>query len=299
MAQTVVETDAGLSPKDFHIFGSGISFSVSPTIHNAGFRHLNLPYKYDIRESASIDDAANLIASERFGGASVTMPHKLHVHKFCTEQTLTARLIGAINTLVVKQSGNQRIIHGDNTDWSGLYNIITNYAEGMEADRSPKVGLVIGAGGAARAALYSMYRSGLEQIYVVNRTQGNAEKIKADFAETFNIRVLASVQDLPCLPDVIIGTIPADVTTEEQFSSIFKTEGLCIDMAYKPRQTPLLTAAQRNKGWNTVTGLEVLLAQAYDQFRLWTDRDPPVEEMKEAVALHETQKERKAASSVL
>ncbi|KAJ5729463.1 uncharacterized protein N7483_003971 [Penicillium malachiteum] len=299
MTQTVVETDAAQSPKDFHIFGCGISFSVSPTIHNAGFRHLNVPYNYDIQESASIDDVAGLIANERFGGASVTMPHKLHVHKFCKEQTDTARLIGAINTLVVRSSGNQRVIIGDNTDWSGLYSIITNYAEGMKGDRSPKVGLVIGAGGASRAALYSMYRSGLQQTYVVNRTQANAEQIKANFAETFNIIVLASLQDLPCLPDIIIGTVPADVTTEEQFSSIFKTEGLCIDMAYKPRQTPLLTAAQRNKGWSTVTGLEVLLAQAYDQFRLWTDLEAPVEEMKEAVALHEIEKERKAVSNIL
>ena len=78
----------------FHIFGNGISFSISPTIHNAGFKYHSLPYTYDIRESDTIDDVADLISDKQFRGASVTMPHKLHVHEYCAEQTETAKLIG-------------------------------------------------------------------------------------------------------------------------------------------------------------------------------------------------------------
>ncbi|KAJ6155321.1 hypothetical protein N7470_005887 [Penicillium chermesinum] len=253
----LMSMDNTLSPKSFYIFGSGISFSISPTIHNAGFQHYNLPYTYEIRESPSIHDVAHLIGDSKFGGGSVTMPHKLQVDKYCTNQTVTARTIGAINTLVVRGEGNERIITGDNTDWSGLYNIITSYT--TKGSRQPKAGLVIGAGGASRAALYAMHRVGIPKIFLVNRTSKTADKVRADFESVFDIEVLpglASLKELPQLPDVIIGTIPADVTSEEQFSSIFGSQGLCIDMAYQPRQTPLLTAAQRQQGWNTVTGVE-------------------------------------------
>jgi shikimate-5-dehydrogenase len=266
--------------KKFHIFGKGISFSVSPTIHNAGFNHYGLPFHYTIRESDSIDGVAPLIADDRFGGASVTMPHKLQVHKFCNEQTETAKLIGAINTLVVKNNGSQRTITGDNTDWSGLYSIIAAHTT---KTKQPNIGLVIGAGGASRAALYAMHRAGVKTIYLVNRTLGTAEKVKEDFRQAFEINIVASLADLPEKPDVIIGTVPADTTSEDQFTPLFESRGLCIDMSYKPRQTPLLTAAQRHHGWDTVTGVEVLLAQAFDQFLLWTGLEPPRDIMEEAI----------------
>jgi shikimate-5-dehydrogenase len=263
--------------KNFHIFGKGISFSVSPTIHNAGFKHYGLPFNYTIRESDSIDEVATLIADSQFGGASVTMPHKLQVHKFCNSQTETAKLIGAINTLIVQNNGSRTII-GDNTDWSGLHSIIA-----ARTKSQPNTGLVIGAGGASRAALYAMHKAGIKTIYLVNRTLATAEKVKADFRQAFEIKVLADLSDIPEKPDVIIGTVPADTTTEGQFSGLFGSRGLCIDMSYKPRQTPLLTAAQKHAGWDTVTGVEVLLAQAFDQFLLWTGLEPPRDVMTEAI----------------
>ncbi|KAJ5974545.1 hypothetical protein N7481_011755 [Penicillium waksmanii] len=285
------------SPKSFHIFGSGISFSISPTIHNSGFQHYGLPFTYDIRESPSIEDVADLISDEKLGGASVTMPHKLHVHKYCTDQTDIAKLIGAINTLVIKNTSDGRKVIGDNTDWSGLHTIITDYSK--VATQRSTVGLVIGAGGASRAALYALHRAGIQHIYLVNRTQSVAEKVKEDFKPAFEITILPNLQELPRMPHVIIGTVPATATTEDQFSGIFGSSGLCIEMAYKPRQTPLLTVAQRHTGWQTVTGLEVLLAQGYDQFGLWTGLEPPREKMVEAVAEHEREKARKEMAGLL
>ncbi|KAJ5356354.1 hypothetical protein N7517_010963 [Penicillium concentricum] len=269
--------------KNFHIFGKGISFSVSPTIHNAGFQHYGLPFTYTIHESDSIDEVATLIASDCFGGASVTMPHKLQVHKFCNNQTETARLIGAINTLLVKGNGSDRIITGDNTDWSGLRSIMAAYS--TKTQIQPSTGLVIGAGGASRAALYALHQAGVKRIYLVNRTLATAEKVRNDFKNAFDIKVIPSLQDLPEKPDVVIGTVPAETTTADQFSSLFGDRGLCVDMSYKPRQTPLLTAAQQNQGWDMVTGVEVLLAQAFDQFLLWTGLEPPRDIMAEAVVV--------------
>lgn len=94
------------------------------------------------------------------------------------------------------------------------------------------------------------------------------------------------------MPDAIIGTVPGHVTTEDQFAS-----GLCIEMPYKPRQTPLLNMAQRHEGWETVTGVEVLVSQTYDQFQVWTGREPLKAKMVEALAEHERDKARKVYRS--
>ncbi|KAL4866121.1 hypothetical protein BDV12DRAFT_210665 [Aspergillus spectabilis] len=285
-----------LDAKKFYIFGRNISFSISPTIHNAGFAHDNLPHTYTIHELSAVDSILPLMKDPLFGGASVTMPHKLHVSKFCTEISETARAIGAINTLVVYERESdtgrrKRVISGDNTDWSGLYAIIKKYIEEKRERQGEttkvKTGLVIGAGGASRAALYALYRAGIQQIYLVNRTLSTAEKVRDDYRTLFDIAVLRSLPSLPSLPEIIIGTVPAETTTETQFESLFQGQGLCIDMSYKPPQTPLLAVAQRCKGWTTVTGVEVLLAQAFDQYGLWTGLEPPKREMIEAVEARE------------
>lgn len=137
---------AGTPLKKCHIFGHGISFSVSPTIHNAGFSLHGLPYTYDIHKSPSIDGVAHLIHDGDFGGASVTMPHNLQVYKYCHQQSETARSIGAISTLIVSGHGNGRTITGDHTDRSGLYSIIINYKK--RSGQTLESGLVIGADGA-------------------------------------------------------------------------------------------------------------------------------------------------------
>jgi shikimate-5-dehydrogenase len=286
MSPATLSSDSSHSPsKTFHIFGNGISFSVSPIIHNAGFRHDGLPYTYDIRESPNMDGVASLIGADSFGGASITMPHKLQAEKYCHEQTDTARAIGAINTLVVKQAHGKKIIIGDNTDWSGLASLIERYA--AQTQRTLKTGLVIGAGGASRAALYAMHRAGLKTLYVQNRTLSKAENLRDALAPIFDVKVLPSLSDLSVKPDVIIGTVPADTTVESQFDNIFGERGICIEMSYKPRITPLLVSAKKHEGWDTVTGIEVLLAQAFDQYRLWTGREAPRDVMIRAVETHE------------
>lgn len=278
--------DTALS-KHFHIIGQGISFSKSPAIHTAGFRHYGLPHTYDIMEPADINNVASLVEDELFGGASVTMPHKLNVHIFCEQQTDHARHIGAINTLIVKSDElGQKHIVGDNTDWSGLYSIISAKTKSW-ADR-PRCGLVIGAGGASRAALYALYQSSVSEIFMVNRTRANAEKVARDFASIFHVKIVPSLRDLDLQPDIIIGTIPADVTSKNDFAMLFEDSnrnGLCIDMAYKPQRMPLLVAAEGCPGWDRITGLEVLLYQAFDQFELWTGLKAPQDDMAEAIGI--------------
>ncbi|KAJ9144592.1 Aromatic compound dioxygenase [Pleurostoma richardsiae] len=283
--------------KAFHIFGSGIAFSISPIIHNAGFQHQGLPYQYDIRESPTIDDVAHLIRADSFGGASVTMPHKLQVQRYCDQLTETARAIGAVNTLIVNAEDEKRFIIGDNTDWSGLHSIVREYIE--RSHHPVNTGLVIGAGGASRAALYALHRAGVRTIYLANRTLSAAETVRESFEHNFNVGIIPNLEQWPDKPDIIIGTVPADKTTEQQFANLFGSKGLCIDMSYKPRQTPLLTVAQRQLGWEAVTGVQVLIAQAFEQYRLWTGLQPPKDAMLHAVMAHEARLEQASVEGKL
>jgi shikimate 5-dehydrogenase len=132
----------------------------------------------------------------------------------------------------------------------------------------------------------------LTDILIVNRRQVNAEKIANDFSSKFRVRVIPTLRDLGARPDIIIGTIPANKTREEDFKILFEgasESGLCVDMAYKPRKMPLLALAEGQPGWETVPGVEVLLHQAFDQFELWTGLKAPLEEMTGMIAASASQ----------
>lgn len=215
------------------------------------------------------------------------MPHKLEISKFCDTITDDAQRIGAVNTLIPTHDpvSKRRKIVGENTDWSGLVQCLNVKGAGIVVNA--KTGLVIGAGGASRAALYALHKSGIQNIYLMNRTRATADKIAADYAPIFKITVLSTLSEVgrteESRPDIIIGTIPADKTSVEDFPlSLFGREkGVCVDMAYKPRQTPLLKAAGKVKGWNTVTGVEVLLEQAFVQSEMWLELPAPRKYMNE------------------
>ncbi|KAL4893500.1 hypothetical protein BDV59DRAFT_207620 [Aspergillus ambiguus] len=275
-------------PKNYYIFGQGISQSLSPPIHNAGFKHYGLPHHYDIHECPDLDTVRSIIEDSTFGGSSITMPHKLRASKFCTSISDSASTIGAINTLAVSEGptgdgASQRSIHGDNTDWSGLYSLVAEYMAQSKPDTS--VGLVIGAGGAARAAVYALIQARVEKIYIANRTLANAAKVAQDFQGLHPVIPVVFPSGLAEDPDFIVGTVPGEAFTAESYAELFrKKQGLCIEMAYKPRITKLLEVAMEHEKWTTADGLEVLLRQAFEQFRIWTGREPPETVMRQAVA---------------
>lgn len=269
--------------KQFHIFGRGISFSMSPAIHNTGFEHHDLDNSYKITEVGAVEDCLPFISQENFGGASVTMPYKLEVSRYCDILTTEAKLLGAVNTLAVHYGENkERTLEGDNTDWSGILNCIQTRHAG------PRTGWVIGAGGAARAAIYALHRAGIEQIFISNRTRSKAEVIAETFAGHFNVKVIDDWTQMNAHPaDVIVGTVPAETYSDSQFDGLEwnAAGGLCIDMSYKPRVTPLLSVAAKAPKWAIANGIEILLEQGYVQYQKWTGLEPPKQLMRAAVGV--------------
>merc|ERR1712061_425912 len=109
---------------------------------------------------------------EIFGGCSVTIPHKQAIIPYLDQLTEAAQAIGAVNTVIVKQSseeGSKRILIGDNTDWKGIFNPLDRQLGGASTGDSAGVALILGGGGTARAAAYAATALGLENIYY-NRT---------------------------------------------------------------------------------------------------------------------------------
>lgn len=288
----------GLFPaKQFYLFGTPISHSMSPTLHNTGFELLGLPHQYNLFETKDVGEEIKLaLADPDFGGASVTIPYKLDIIPLLDKLTPAAEAIGAVNTVIPKLVWNDgvpgRILVGDNTDWLGIKASITQRLSASEIQTA----LVIGAGGTARAAIYALQNLGAGTIYLHNRTTKRAEELAAVFPDA-RVKVIEELKWADGqAPNIIVSTVPASATTTSASdddtgalslpASLFSYRhgsAVVVDMAYKPEETPLLSLAKGVSGasgnWSRVPGVEVLLEQGYVQFELWTGRKCPKEQV--------------------
>lgn len=269
-----------LPEKKFYIFGHNIAHSLSPTLHNAGFEELGLPHHYRIHQSESVDKSVeDLISRHDFGGASVTFPHKLQVGKLLDFLSPVAEKVGAVNTIVVRKSEDgSRVLIGDNTDWLGIRRCI-DLASVSRLETS--AALVLGAGGAARAACYAVKSLGIQQLLIVNRTLSKAEGMAALFPEikTTLFESLEAACGYTGPPiRVIIACVPADDLDEDKIpTKLFSgaETGALVEMAYRPQVTGMMKVAEKYPGWSVFRGLDVLEEQAYAQFELWTEMPAP------------------------
>ena len=291
--QTALSLIGQLPPQKYYLFGTPISHSMSPTIHNTGFETLGLPHEYELLETKEVDEQIKAtITAPEFGGASVTIPFKLDVIPLLDTLSPEAKTIGAVNTIIpVTKPDGSRTLHGDNTDWQGIREAILSRLPTRVTQ--PDAGLIIGAGGTSRAAIHALQRLGTKKIYLFNRTRSSAQALVDAFpdAKIELVEGLGNWSGSP--PSIVISTVPASATATEQDvtgsvylpESIFEAHsGIVVDMAYKPAETPLLSLAKAvGKGWQSVRGVEVLLEQGYVQFELWTGRRAPKKVIAETV----------------
>ncbi|PWY98341.1 putative ARO1-Pentafunctional AROM polypeptide [Testicularia cyperi] len=313
MAQTLI---GQLEPRHFALIGTPIRHSLSPLLHNTAFKLLGMPHHYTLFETPEVDDAVTrLIRSPDFGGASVTIPHKLAIMPQLDQITDEAKAIGAVNTIIpVRDSkGNIASLVGDNTDWIAIEALARRSLRTVHLVDPNLTALVIGAGGSARAALYALYHTGVKRILLFNRTRANAEKLAKEVPVEWNVQVLGALEEIQALPiescpSVVVSNIPAEGTTLDPTQEgliylppcILRSPrgGVVIDMSYKPyltallnlaslvnasseANTPILTAPAR-KLWNSCPGVTILLEQGCHQFQRWTGRDAPRAEIEQA-----------------
>lgn len=275
-----------LPARRYFLFGNPIAHSMSPTLHNAGFEVLGLPHTYELLETVNVDEEIKAtLAAPDFGGASVTIPFKLDVIPLLDKLSPAAEAIGAVNTIIPVVEGGNRILYGDNTDWLGIRESIRSRAPSVGA---PAAALVIGAGGTARAAIFALQSLGAQRIYLYNRTTSKAQALVEAFPDT-PVKLIETLDAWPAegpAPTVIVSTVPASATATDSTNpgavllplALFDAtaNGVVVDMAYKPAETPLLLLAKSAAPkWARVMGVEVLLEQGYVQFETWTGRRCP------------------------
>ncbi|KAJ5391838.1 hypothetical protein N7509_007328 [Penicillium cosmopolitanum] len=282
-----------IKAKKFAIFGSPVSGSRSPALHNTLFGEMGLPHSYGRLETTNVEDVKEFIHAPDFGGASVTIPLKLDIMPLLDDVAQEAEIIGAVNTIVPVANGNAapRLV-GYNTDWQGMVQSLRN--DGVYGSNGTQSAVVVGGGGTARAAIFALHHMGFSPIYVIGRTASKLEGMVSTFPTSYNIRVVDNHSQLDTVPQVAIGTIPADKPIDpimrETLCKMFEraqqvdgtvigksSEGqsprVLLEMAYKPSVTALMQLAS-DSGWKTIPGLEVLTGQGVNQFIHWTGITP-------------------------
>lgn len=278
------------------LIGWPVTHSLSPVMHNAAAQALGLDLVYVPLPVApgEVGEAVRGLPALGFLGANVTVPHKEAVLPFLDELDGAAQAIGAVNTICVRRSGEngpyrRMILHGTNTDAAGLAADLQ--AKGVVfAERDC---LVLGAGGAARAAIYALAREGA-RVHLFARRAEQAEQVVAQIARYLPAAAASAHQwaELPALvpaleAPLIVNATPLGMPPHEEASPWpaglpFPAGSFIYDMVYSPPETVLLRQA-RAAGCAAGNGLGMLVQQGALAFEMWTGIRPDVMVMQQAL----------------
>jgi len=236
-----------LDPLHFYHVGASVFYSTSPAMHTAAYQVCGMSNDFQTLQVSSLEDIQRIFQDQNFGGAAISQPFKVQILNRISAKSYHAKAIGAVNTLLplrvlpngtknldgstesLLRQANQRskagpisAYYGDNTDFIGIMACIRrNLSPRNVIQPSKSTGLVIGAGGMARAAIYAMIQLGCRKIFVYNRTTQNAENVARHFNSWASglstdgeiVRVLKSTaEDWPRSyrqPTMIVSCVPA------------------------------------------------------------------------------------------
>ncbi|GAA6054849.1 hypothetical protein JCM3770_004104 [Rhodotorula araucariae] len=293
--------------RDFWLFGTPIQHSLSPLAHNTVFASLGLrSYSYKLHETDSFSDPSllALLRSPTFGGAAVTMPHKVAALAYMDTLGPEVLEVGSMNTVVVtgvvdddENGGQKRLrLEGRNTDVEGIRRALLHSLPSEQHGAEQPFGegrsaIIIGGGGTTRAAVYALSSLGLSPLYLINRDPGETAAIIAtpafakydlralereeQWTEAEAARVACGVGAIPSFEPVTEGEKNVYRLAEKVFSSSGSRPGKrpLMEMAYKPHVTLMYKLAEKH-GWSPIGGIEALVHQAFAQDLFWL-RDSP------------------------
>jgi shikimate dehydrogenase len=257
------------------LIGDPVGHSLSPLIHNTGYKALGLNYSYVPFKVKDIEQAVEGIRGLGIRGASVTIPHKTSVIRYLDKLDPTAGKIGAVNTIV----NNDGVLTGYNTDGEGALKALEE-----ATTLKGKKAVLIGAGGAALAIAFGLRARGV-RLVILNRTEAKAAKL----AEKVSAEGYGSLNKLTEIApaEILINTTPVGMWPEIDRAivpgELLHNKLTVFDIVYNPRETKLL-AQGRGKGCTIVYGYKMLLYQAAGQFELFTGLKAPLEAMESALA---------------
>ncbi|MBI3165739.1 MAG: shikimate dehydrogenase [Chloroflexi bacterium] len=266
------------------LIGYPLGHSLSPKIHTAALSAFNLQGNYSLFPIHPDDkqELFNLLARVRAGeihGLNVTIPHKQNVIGFMDELTQTAKSIGAVNTIYMR---DDKLI-GDNTDAPGFLSDLKRVSNSSFI--IPHSALVLGAGGSARAVVYALLNDGWNVTIAARRIE-QAQKL-ADSFTNYQLPI-TNLADFPLLTfHLLVNTTPLGMTPNIETSplpenTVLSKRTFVYDLVYNPRETKLVRDA-RAQGLNASTGLGMLIEQAALAFEKWTSHNPPRDILYQAI----------------
>lgn len=259
--------------KKAFVIGHPIAHSRSPLIHNYWIAELGLDASYEAINVApdGLADFLTEIKEQGFVGGNVTIPH--------SKTADIAKTLGAANTLYLENNSWS----ATNTDGYGFLANLDNEAPGWDkrgpaGQNGAKTALIIGAGGASRAIIYSFLARGFQTIHILNRTLARAQTLAAQFGNKIHPAPLEAFDNLIGTADIFVNT--SSLGMQGQPPLVLNLDNLATattvtDIVYTPLETELLTSA-RARGNSCVDGLGMLLHQAVPGFEKWFGQRPAV-----------------------
>lgn len=270
----------------YGVVGDPISHSLSPAIMNAAFRRENVNAVYLALHAKTLKDLLACVKEIPIHGISVTMPYKEAILPFLDNTDSHTTKVGACNTVVRAQDGK---LYGFNTDTAGIVRPLERRLSTLEGARI----LVIGAGGAARAAVFGLKERGAE-VYILNRTAAHAKKL----AHQARARIMKRPDLKKMAFDVIINATPVGMGNSKETPLQDKeiNARYVFDMIYDPAETRLMKLA-KERGAQVIPGIEMFVHQAARQFEIWTGKPAPWDDMLRVVLLAQQERANHAAAA--
>lgn len=266
------------------LFGDPVDENPTVVTIEAGFKALGLDYRYNTMrvKAEDLETAVKALKALGYKGTHITIPHKVEVLKYLDYVAPDAQLMGAVNTIYVKDGKT----YGENTDGKGFIETLKE----ANIELTGKKAVILGAGGAARAISVELANAGIASITIVNRGEERGReltnllnektKVSAEYASWTHPYTIPEDTDL-LVQATSIGLYPDTGCPDIAYESLKSNMVVC-DIIPNPAVTRFVKNA-REKGCTTFTGLDMLVRQGAISFEFWTGQKAPFEVMKEAL----------------
>ena len=262
-----------MKKKSFAIIGNPIAHSLSPVLHNYWFKKYNIEASYSLLniKAEGIEKIVKKIRNKELNGINVTLPYKQKIIPYIDKLVNDAKFTNSVNTILLDESG---ALVGDNTDVFGLQ---AAYLKEI-ANVKNKKALVIGAGGVSPSVIFSLQKSKIKNIAIVNRTYEKSIFLKKKF-NYLNILEWKSLKKEITKFDIIVNATSLGLKNGEDFEFNFenvKNDLIYIDTIYNPLETKTLKFLKENR-IKTFNGLDMFIYQGQKSFYLWNKINPEID----------------------